>query len=138
MSSIIYNSFWDDVFKGNINTEQDSFKVMLLSSAYTPDKDAHTKRSDLTGEVSGAGYTAGGAAATVTSTKDLANDRLDIALQGHDWANASVTARYAAYYKSRGGAATADELVAVIDFGANVTSTNATFSLTASTIRIQN
>jgi hypothetical protein len=42
------------------------------------------------------------------------------------------------YYKSRGGASSADELVAYIDFGADITSTAGTWSLSASTLRIQN
>jgi hypothetical protein len=42
------------------------------------------------------------------------------------------------YYKRRGGAATADELIMVNDFGSDVSSTAATFTLNASTLRIQN
>jgi hypothetical protein len=69
---------------------------------------------------------------------DAAHDRVDISLGGATWANATITARYAVYYKARGGAATADELVAVNDFGADVASTAAAFALAASTYRKQN
>lgn len=138
MASIIYNSFLDDVARGNIDCDTDSFKVMLLSGAYAEDKDAHTKRSDLTNEISGTGYTAGGVAVTVTVTKDLVNDRVDISLGSASWAAATITARKAAYYKSRGGAATADELVALIDNGSDAGVTGGTFNLTASTLRKQN
>jgi hypothetical protein len=109
MASLIYTSVFDDMAEGRIDIDApDTFKVMLLTSTYTPNKD-HAKRSDLTNEVSGTGYTAGGNAATVTSTLDTANDRVDIALGGTSWSTATITARYAAYYKSRGGASTADE-----------------------------
>lgn len=139
MASMIYNSFWDDLARGNIDADTDTFYCMLTTSGYVEDKDAHTKRSNVTNEVAASGaYVAGGFAATVTVTKDTANDRVDISLGAISIPSATITARKAVYYKRRGGAATADELVAVVDFGADVASTNATWALTASIIRIQN
>jgi hypothetical protein len=138
MASLIYNSGLDDGVRANIDFDTDTFKCLLVTAAYTPDKDAHTKRSDVTNEVVGAGYTAGGTAAAVTVTKDTANDRIDVSLGAVSWPASTITARGAVYYKSRGGAASADELVAYIDFGGNIVSTAGTFSLTASTLRIQN
>ena len=138
MASLIYNSFFEDLARGAIDIDTDTFKVMLTTSAYTDDKDAHLKRSAVTNEVTGAGYTAGGNVATCTVTKDTANDRLDVTLGGTTWPSSTITARKAVYYKSRGGAASADELIAVVDFGSDVTSSGATFTLTASTLRIQN
>ena len=138
MASLIYNSFLEDLARGAIDMDTDTFKVMLVTSAYTENKDTHTKRSDITNEVTGTGYTAGGVTCTVTVTKDTTNDRLDITLGAVSWPSSTITARKAVYYKSRGGAATADELVAVNDFGSDVTSTGATFSLAASTVRFQN
>jgi hypothetical protein len=88
--------------------------------------------------VSGTGYTAGGNTSAITVTKDTANDRLDITLGAVSWPSSTITARKAVYYKSRGGASSADELVAVNDFGSDVTSTGATFSLALSTVRFQN
>jgi len=74
----------------------------------------------------------------VTVTKDLVNDRIDISLGAASWTGATITARGAVYFKSRGGAANLDELVAYIDFVTDVASTNGTFNLTVSTIRLQN
>ncbi len=138
MASLIYNSALDDMARNNIDFDTDTFKVMLTTSSYSEDKDADLKRSDITNEVTGTGYTAGGAAATVTVTKDTTNDRIDISLGAASWTTSTITARKAVYYKSRGGASSADEVVAVVDFGSDVTSTGATFSLSASTLRIQN
>jgi hypothetical protein len=111
---------------------------MLTTSAYSENKDTHDFRDDVTNEVSGAGYTAGGNTATVTVTLDTVNDRLDITLGGTTWPSSTITARKAVYYKARGGAATADELVAVNDFGSDVVTSSGTFTLNASTLRIQN
>ena len=67
-----------------------------------------------------------------------ANDRIEISLGGASWEASTITARGLVYYKSRGGAPSADELVAYIDFGEDVVSQNGTFAVTASTLRIQN
>jgi hypothetical protein len=138
MTSIIYDSALYDSEIGSIDFDSDTFKVMLVTSSYAPNKKTHTKRSDVTNEVVGTAYVAGGAAATVTVTKDTVNDRVDTGLGSASWASSTITAAGAVYYKSRGGLSSADELVAYIDFGGNITSTNGTFSLSASTMRIQN
>lgn len=138
MASLIYNRALELWARGNIDFDTDTFKVMLTTSAYVENKDTHDFRDDVTNEVAGTGYTAGGNVATVGVTLDLANDRLDISLGGTTWPSSTITARKAVYYKSRGGAASADELVAVNDFGADVISSAGTFTLNASTLRITN
>ncbi len=138
MASLIYNRALELWARGNIDFDTDTFKVMLTTSAYAENKDTHDFRDDVTNEVAGTGYTAGGNVATVTVTLDTVNDRLDISLGGTTWPASTITARKAVYYKSRGGAATADELVAVNDFGADVISSSGTFTLNASTLRITN
>lgn len=138
MASLIYNSCIDDMARGAIDFDTDSFKVMLVTSTYTPNKDTHDKRDDVTNEVSGTGYTAGGVASVCTVTKDTANDKVTLSFAAVSWATATITARGAVYYKSRGGASSADELVAYVDFNGDVSSTGATFSLGSSTITLQN
>ncbi|AXQ68636.1 hypothetical protein HOU00_gp097 [Caulobacter phage CcrPW] len=140
MASIVYNSMLDDLVKGNINFGSDAFKVMLVTSSYTANKDTHMKRSDTTaGEVTGTGYTAGGQTTTVTCTKDTAFDREDLTFSTVTWTSATITANAAIIYKSRNGAASADELVAYVDFGQNVSSTNANFAVSfSSPLRFQN
>jgi hypothetical protein len=138
MSSLIFNKALEAWAKGAIDFDSDTFKVMLVTSSYTPDKDAHDFRNDVTNEVTGTGYSAGGEAATVTVTLDTANDRVNIELGEADWPASTITARAAVYYKSRGGASSADEIIAYIDFGGDVVSSGGTFALTASTIRVQN
>jgi len=138
MASLIYNSCIDDLARGAIDFDTDTFKVMLVTSTYTPNKDTHDKRDDVTNEVSGTGYTAGGSASVCTVTKDTANDKVTLSFAAVSWATATITARGAVYYKSRGGASSADELVAYVDFGGDVSSTGATFTLGSSVITLQN
>lgn len=138
-TGFLFNSAMRDEAMGNINYNADTFKVMLLTSTATPDKDSWTKRSNVTNEVSGTLYDAGGTASTVSvGSTDTTNDRVDVTLGAVSWPGSTITARYAIYYKSRGGASSADELVACINFGADVITTVDTFSLTASTLRKTN
>lgn len=138
MASLIYNSAVDDMARGAIDFDTDTFKIMLVTSTYTANKDSHDKRDDVTNEVSGTGYSAGGATVACTVTKDTANDKVTLAFASTSWATATITARGAVIYKSRGGSSSADELVAYVDFGSDVSSTAATFTVGASTITLQN
>jgi hypothetical protein len=121
---------------GAIDFDTDTFNVMLVTSGYTEDKAAHSKRSSVTNEITGTGYTAGGQAIVPTITKDTTNHRTTIVFPQVTWPTSTLTARKAVYYKSRGGASSADELVAVDDFGSDVTTTAGTFTLNASTLHI--
>lgn len=139
MPSLIYNSFYHDAIKGNIDTDTDSFKVLLVTSSYTPAK-SHSKRSDITNEVSGTGYTSGGIAITLTlNSVNNTNNQVTVSFSTPSWASSTITARGCVVYKSRGGAASADELVCFVDFGADVVSSNDTFALNAITdLLVQN
>lgn len=138
MPSLIYDSFFDDVNNGRINPAADAFRAMLVTNAYTESKGGHTKRADVTGEVTGPGYVAGGQPVVVTVTKDAALHRIDVNFAGVGWPASTLTGRKCVVYKYRGGAPIADELAFVVDFGADVSSTAATFSVSGSVIRTQN
>lgn len=116
---------------GAIDFDTDTFKIMLTTSTYTPNQDTHDFRDDITNEVAnGSGYTTGGNTLTgVGVTYDGATNQVRITWTDPTWPTSSFTARTAVIYKSRGGAATADELVAFCTESADVTSTNATFTV---------
>lgn len=137
MASLIYNSANYDEAVGALDYDTNTFKAMLVTSSYTPDQDAHLKRSDITNEVSGTGYTAGGVTSAVTVTKDTTNNKTTIQFAAVSWPSSTISARGCVYYRSRGGASTADELVAYNDFGSTVTSNNSTFTVGASVITKQ-
>jgi hypothetical protein len=138
MASLIYNSAIDDMARGAIDFDTDTFKAMLVTSSYTPNKDTHDKRDDVTNEATGTGYTAGGVTTACTVTKDTANDKVTLSFAAVSWASSTITARALVIYKSLGGASSADALVAYNDFGSDVSSTAGTFSVAASTITLQN
>lgn len=127
------------IAQGAIDLDTDTFKIMLTTSTYTPNQDTHDFRDDVTNEVTGTGYTAGGATLTgVAVTYDAASNEVRISWADPTWASSTITARTAVIYKSRGGAATADELVAFCTNDADVSSTAGTFTvdLPSPTLRI--
>jgi len=137
MASVIYNNFLGNLAAKAINVDTDTFKVMLVTSAYTPNVDTHANRSSVTNEITGTGYTGGGNTVNVTATLNTTNDRVDIVLPGTTWTTSTLTARGAVYYLSTGTAGT-DLLVCYIDFVTDKSSSADTFTLTQSTITLQN
>lgn len=136
MPSIIYGSFVRDGFKGDIDLDVDNVWVMICGSGYSENKD-HAKRSDITNELSGSGYTAGGfSVGSVTVTYDSANDRTDIVLPAVNSPSVTLTgAQKFVYYKRRGGAATADELICCIDNGTGLNPAAQVIQIGAMTLR---
>lgn len=106
----------------------DTIKVSLHTSSYTPSQTTHCYYSDLTNEVTGTGYTAGGATlGSTTATKSSLTVSLDAA--DTSWTTSTITARYAVIRKDTGSSATSPVL-GYVDFGADQSSTAGTFTIT--------
>jgi len=130
MASALFNSFKRDIMNGGLDLDTDTIKAQLHTSTFAQNIDTMTKRSDLTNEASGTGYTAGGASlANKAVTVDNTNDRGVFDSDDLSWSSASITARYVVLYKSRGGASSADELIGSWDMGSDIVSTAATFAV---------
>ena len=102
-------------------------KVLLCTDSETPDFTADDFRNDVTAnEVSGTGYTAGGA--TLTSTEiTLASGVLTYDAADSSWTTSTISSAMAAVgYFARGGADTADELMFLSDFVTAVSTTAGT------------
>lgn len=138
MASFVYTSAIEDAAKGAIDFDTDTFWVMLTTDAYTENKDTHTKRSDITNEISATGYSSGGKVCTAVVAKDTGTDRVTVTFQSVNWTGFTGTARRAVYYKRRGGASSADEVVGVNDFGSDVTVTGSTFVVADTVLTYQN
>lgn len=132
MASANFRNLPDHLARAAINFATDSFKVLLVSSIPSEaNLDAWVNRSDVTSEVTGTGYTAGGVAVTVTvGAVDTTNNRIPLTLTDltPGWPTATVTAVGAIIYKDTGTAATS-KLVQFVDFGATVSSTAAAFNI---------
>jgi len=124
MADIIYNSFKQKIMDGSIDLDTDTIKVALVTSSYTPDQDSHEDFADITNEVSGTGYTAGGATlANKAVTKDNTDNEGMFDADDVTWSSSSITARGAVVYKDSGVAATS-WLICYKDFVSDYTSLN--------------
>jgi hypothetical protein len=138
MASFIYNSLPLDLASGAIDFQAGVFRALLVGAGYTPDKSGHSRRSQVTDEVSGTGYTAEGVTIPCSAAAGSLANTTVITLGEAEWQSATIAATAAVIYRSRGALAADDELVAYVDFGGLVSSTNATFTVTESTITFSN
>lgn len=131
MASGLYGITFLNALKNDLaldldDTTADRFKVMLVTSSYTPDFGTHDFKSDVTNEVSGTGYDAGGKSLTsVTLTQSGGTITFDAA--DLTWASSTITARGAVVYDD---SLTNDPLICYIDFGADKSSSAGDFVLT--------
>jgi hypothetical protein len=131
VSAKLYGQAFVSAFNKKIDFDSDAIKVALCTSSYTPNQDTHDYFDDVTNEVTGTGYTAGGATlANPSITYTGATNVLK--LDGDDtvWSSSTITARYAVVYDSSPGTAATNPLIAYVDFGADVSSTGAAFTIT--------
>lgn len=135
MASGIYHNFFERLARGAGDLQSVTVKCALVTSSYTYDTD-HDFFNDITNEITGSGYTAGGDTIAVTVTDDDTNNRVDIVLGEAQWTSATLTARGAVYYVDTGGASSTDWLIAYLDFTTDRSSSSGTFTISASTIRI--
>jgi len=110
-----------------IDYDTDTVKVMLCTSTYTPDQDAHDYKDDVTNEVTGVGYSAGGATlASKTIAYDAGTNIIKLDAADTSWTSSTITARYAVIYVDTGVASTSP-LLGYVDFGGDESSSAGTF-----------
>jgi hypothetical protein len=117
-------------FAKEANWPGDTIKCLLTTSSYTPNQDSHRYKSDVTNEVSGTGYTAGGA--TLSSpTQSYTGATNTWALDAGDaqWTGASFTARYAVVYDATPATDATRPLLCYVDFGGDQTVNGANFTV---------
>ncbi len=130
MANVVYNALKKNIMNGGIDLDSDTIKVALVTSSYTPDQDSDEDFADVTNEVSGTGYTAGGAElANKAVTADNTDDEGVFDADNVTWSSSSITARGAVIYKSTGTPAN-DLLIAYIDFGEDKVSSDGDFTIT--------
>lgn len=105
------------------HTASDTYKIALYTSSATLSKS--TTAYSATNEVSGAGYSAGGATLSGFSVTTDGDTAILDWTSDPTWAAATITARGAVIYNST----RSNKAVAVLDFGSDFTSTAATFTV---------
>lgn len=112
------------ILGGAVDLDTDTLKLTLHTTTYTPNQDTHDFYDDATNELATAsGYTAGGVTlASSVLSYDATSQQVRWDVGDPTWTfSAGVTWRYGVIRKARGGAASADELVAYLDWGSSQT-----------------
>ena len=116
-------------FNAEINFTSGTIKGMLLTNAASPNQDTWIYKSSVTNEITGTGYTAGGATLGSKGTSYTGASNLSTFTGANlVWGSSTLTARYLVLYLDTGNAATS-VLIGYLDFGADVSSTNANFTI---------
>ena len=100
------------------------FKIALFTSAAT--LSAATTAYSTSNEVSGTGYSAGGNTLTISANPASSGTTAFLDFADTTWSTATITARGALIYLANGGT---NPAVAVLDFGADKTSTAGDFTI---------
>jgi hypothetical protein len=126
-------SFKKELMEGVHDFTTHIFKIALYTSSAT--LDATTTAYSATNEVSGTNYTAGGNTLTVTGgAVSTSGTTAYIDFSDTTWADATITARGALIYNS----SASNKAVAVLDFGADKTSTAGDFTVSFPTADASN
>ncbi len=106
-------------------------KAMLTNLSFSPDDNQEWK-SDISGEVSGAGYTAGGMTLTGLSwLPDLTNRWVVLKCDPFSWQDITISANRLVVYRWTGNASTSP-LLSWPDFGTTVSKSGQDFPITFS------
>lgn len=125
----IYNNLKKNIANGLIDLDTNTLKVMLVTSDYSFDQDAHEFADDITNEITGTGYSAGGAELTGGAvTADTDNDKAVFDANDLTWNGASFTFRGAVLYKDT-GEATTSPLICFLDFKADQSASSENLTL---------
>ena len=119
-------SFKQALLDGEMDFSSDTsqtFKIALFTSSAT--LGASTTAYSTTNEVTGTGYTAGGNTLTISTNPTTSGTTAYLSFSNTTWSTATITARGALIYQSGGS----DPAVAVLDFGADKTSTAGDFQI---------
>lgn len=121
ITTAICNSYKQEVLEG-VHAVGDVYKIALYTSTAT--LGAATTAYSATNEVSGTGYTAGGATLSGIAT-GLSGSTAYLTFTDPTWSEATITARGCLIYN----ASKSNKAVAAYDFGGDVVSTNGTFTV---------
>ncbi|AKJ72192.1 hypothetical protein TPA4_27 [Tsukamurella phage TPA4] len=119
-----FSGFFISALNKEIDLDSDVIKVSLHTSAMAPNQDTWRYRSSLTNEVSGSGYTAGGATMTgVAVSYNATTNVLSFTGNNVSWPAATLIGanapRYAVLYDSSPGTDATRPLIGYIDFGSD-------------------
>lgn len=122
----LYGPLLQSIANGEVDLDTHAIKVLLVTSAYTFNQDTHRYLADITNEITGTGYTAGGATlGSKTVTYDSATNTLRFDAADTVWPGATLVAAGAVVYDDSGS----KPLLVWIDFDADLAPTDGAFTI---------
>lgn len=110
--SVFYNNGKGELLKANIDLESDTIKLAFMSTAYTPDIDAHVYWADISASL--ASGTTVQTLASKTVTVDNTNNRAEFDAANISLSTITATTDKFVLYKDTGNAATS-QLICCVD-----------------------
>lgn len=112
-----------------IDWDSDTIKVMLCTVSYVPNQTTHDYKNDVTNEITGTGYTAGGATlGSKTITLSTLTQQFDAA--DSVWSSSTFIARVAVIYDDTPATDATKPLIAYLVLNNDVESATGTWTLT--------
>lgn len=133
LTAKLYGPFLQSLAAKEISLASDTLKAMLCTSSYAPNQDTHRYKSDVTNEVTGTGYTAGGQTLTgVTVTYNATTNTLMLDANDPVWTGSTITARFLVIYDDTPSTTATKPLICYWDFGEDQISSSGNFTATIS------
>lgn len=124
MASGVYNRFKANLMNKEVDLEADTIKVALMSASHSFSATDNTWSDVSANEVSGTGYTTGGAALASKAVTQAATTKFDA--DDVTWSTVTVTTSHGVIYDDT---MTNDDLIASIDFGGSQVVTAVDFTI---------
>jgi hypothetical protein len=126
-----YDNYWISLNAAKINLLADSIKLMLLTSAYVPNRGTNIYRGDIVANelAAGGGYSTGG---VIISSMGIAAAGNIVTITGANasWPAATFAAAFAALYDGTPATDATRPLIGYVDFGGVQSPSNGTLSVT--------
>lgn len=129
VSAKVFNLAMTSLLNKEIDWGTDTIKCMLTTNALAPSQTAWQYKSSVTNEVTGTGYTAGGAT-LASKTEAIAAQVKTLDAADVTWPTSTITARYAIIYDDGPATDATKPLIAFVDFGADMSSAGGNFTIT--------
>lgn len=132
----VYGGAVEEIHKGTLDLDTNTFRMVLVTSSYTPNQSTHTTWTSASANevAAGGGYSTHGKLLTPSVTRSGLVTTFDVDDQA--WTSSTITAKYAIIVKDAnadGSLASTDTLVAFCDLetgGGSVSTTSGTLTIT--------
>lgn len=130
---VMYDNFRLKLYDGGaVDFDADTLKISLHTSTYSPNQATHDFFNDVTNEVTGTNYTAGGDDVSTGAGAAIDGTNIDVDVADASWTQSGSgfsNARYAVLYKDT-GVSTTSLLICYSDFGSDQGNTTGDLTLT--------